>query len=430
MTHELPTDSVRSAPEHTLRPPAASPHVLACGTPADFLAVLPHLLGFEPRSSLTIVRFIGTRSREALRMDLPPDESPEHVDALLDTVRTALGSLAGEDHDSGSAPDSHTGADTSAEPTAPVSVGIAIFTEVRFAGGGPPWQRLAARLRARLPRAGYPVRELCCRAPDGWVSYLADAWPRSGRPLSELTLAPIALSAAVQTGAIPDQRTLGRIQRAPRERARAVHAALGACLQDAPVLRQPPLGDPGWLARARAIAQDLRRTTPLGPEPTARLIAGLRDHRVWAATALGILSASILAKNLRSGSVAERRLAALPVDDPTPGAWSLHWLLALLSPEFTERSRLVHVRARLAEAISECPPAHRAPLYALSGWVWWLTGIQSVADQHLAAAEQTTPAHPLVSMLRELISVPSHIARVEGPAPARPQLEAPPPPGQ
>lgn len=451
MTHELPTDSLlpsaeetpRTAAAETPRTAAAAPHVLACGTPADFLSVLPHLLGFEPRSSLAVVRFVGTRSREVLRMDLPPDESPGHVDALLDTVRTALDSLAGEDHGSGAGPAAptgshadehaaehtaeHTGARASAEPAARVSLGIALFTEVRFAGGGPPWQRLAARLRARLPRAGYPVRELCCRAPDGWVSYLADTWPRSGRPLSELALAPVALSAALQAGALPDQRVLGRIPRAAPEQLRAVAAALGSHLGEAPLLQHPPLGDPEWLARADALAQSLRRSAPLRPAHTARLIAELRDHRVWAATALGILSTRSFSARLSPGGATERRLAALPVDDATPGAWSLYRLLALLSPQFTDRPRLLSVRARLAEVIAECPPAHRAPLYAFSAWVWWLSGMQSVAEQHVTAAERSSPADPLVPMLRTLISVPSHVARASAPQHERPQPEAPPP---
>ncbi|WP_206427599.1 DUF4192 family protein, partial [Leucobacter chromiireducens] len=387
---------------------AQPPHVSTCRTPADFLALLPHLLGFEPRNSLAVVRFVGTRSRELLRIDLPQEDGAEQAADALSTVCAALDSLA------------------AAPPVdLPVAVGLAIVTDVPFAGAGPPWRRLAEALRVGLPRAGYGVRELCCRAPDGWASSLDDRAPRGGRPLSELSLAPIALSAAVHTGALPEQRHLGAIPAPEPARARAVARALDSPPEHASPLRQPPLGDPEWLARADAHARGLRSAAPLSAAHIARLITELRDHRVWCVTALSLFGRHRLAAAVAPGSRAAHEFAALPIDRGPRGGWSVHRLLAHASPAFTDAERLPLVRERLSESLAVCPPPLRASLYALSAWTWWLTGLQSVAERQLDAAYRAEPANPLVPMLRELTAVPSHLVRAAALLHAPPQRSSP-----
>lgn len=51
---------------------------------AEFLALVPHLLGFHPRDSLVLVPFCGSRTLGAVRYDLP--ESDADVDRIAATV--------------------------------------------------------------------------------------------------------------------------------------------------------------------------------------------------------------------------------------------------------------------------------------------------------------------------------------------------------
>ena len=411
----------------------SEPLVLRCRSTGEFLAALPHLLGFTPRNSLVGVLFAGSRSRQAFRIDLPPADRPELLGSVLDTFCAALGSLESLDARESRDPFESPGA---LEPPGPpevpeprgarapgpradseLSVGIAIITDARFRNGAPPWPRLAAGLRARVPRTGVAVRELCCVAADGWSSSFEPGAAAARRPLAELAQHPLALAAAVRLGAVREQAKLGEIPEPDPERARAVVAALaGVDASRAAEHADPPLGDALWLRRADAHARALTGMGPLSPRRTAALIAELGDHRVWTVVALGILTRPTVSQEAFPGGRTEREFAALPAARDQPGprgatGWSTHRTLALLSPAFTDRARLLPVRARLTEALSECPEERRAPLLTLSAWCWWLAGLQSVAEHQLAAARALQPGGALIGVLTDLISVPSHILR-------------------
>ena len=52
---------------------------------AEFLSLIPRMLGYVPSRSLVMVPFAGSRSVGAMRFDLPADD-PESVDRVAATV--------------------------------------------------------------------------------------------------------------------------------------------------------------------------------------------------------------------------------------------------------------------------------------------------------------------------------------------------------
>lgn len=141
-----------------------TPTVIKAHTAADFLAFVPHLVGYTPRRSVIFVMFNGKRTCGALRMDLPPNGPP----TLLKHFATiALATIA-------EVPDVQT--------IVPV-----VFTDEEFGDDSAiPHAGLMDVVRRRCRHVGMPVREMLCLAADGWASYLDKVTPRGGRPLDEV----------------------------------------------------------------------------------------------------------------------------------------------------------------------------------------------------------------------------------------------------
>ena len=139
--------------------------IVKAHTAADFLAFVPHLVGYTPRQSVIFVMFNGKRTCGALRMDLPPSGPP----ALLKHFTTvALATIA-------EVPDVQT--------IVPV-----VFTEEEFGDDSLiPHAALMDVVRRRCRHVGLPLREALCLAADGWASYLDRVTPRGGRPLAEVS---------------------------------------------------------------------------------------------------------------------------------------------------------------------------------------------------------------------------------------------------
>lgn len=404
---------------------SVQPRVVTCRTTADFLAALPHLLGFVPHESLVAVCFEGRRSGQAVRLDLPPDESPARIATTVQVLRAALDSLTGVPAWSAQGTPGQTGEGCSPEPGAagsprvtaasagtPVTaVALAVVTSRGFGETSvPPWSALAQQIEHELTRDGIEIRDLCCRAANGWASYAASAAgdvPAGGNPLHEVAASPVALGAALRDETVPEHSELGAIPPGDPERCRAVAAALaeqpGADESERPSIQR--VGEAARLLRSPDIP---------GAAATAALVTTLARADQWLGVATGILLSPERAVVLMSEPGTGRRLRNLtvPADParaiPLP---SLLFFLADISPEFTEHGRLRGVRDRLRTAIAETPAARRAPLYTLSAWVWWLAGSQSVAQWHIDAARETAPGDPLATTIAELITVPSHVSR-------------------
>ncbi|QAB18380.1 DUF4192 family protein [Leucobacter muris] len=402
--------------------------VLTCRGTADFLAALPHLVGYTADDSIFVVFFSGSRTGQAMRLDLPPDETPGHTAPLLDFISGTLRGLDGE----------------RASPPAVVITCTRTFAE----SDGPPWRSLARRIERRLKRDGVRLRELCCRAPDGWISYLDPTAPRGGRPLSEIAESPIALEAGANGEAPRDLAELGAIPEPAPERRDAVLAALaelppfepahfrsrtagassGGGRAPVPARREfaavsaeqcthpaPPEAY-AWMHDTARVVEALRdEQRPLAPAMTARLIRCAQLPDRWLLLALGVLTRPLFPVELAE-DLGPAQFVAVPVDlDAGSGpsrqaGWTLRRLLAHLSPEFTDQRRLPPLRERVIEAVSVTPDELRPALLAFSAWLWWLSGSQSVAAQQLGEALAIDPQHELARMTERLIAA-SPVAR-------------------
>ena len=374
-----------------------SPRVLKCSGTADFLAALPQLAGFTASDSLFVLFFDGSRTREAMRVDLPPNDDPREATDLLEFLSHTIRTLGAE-------------MGCSSPPA------IAIMSELTFAEcQGPPWLRLARRIERRLRRDRIYPRELCVRAPDAWVSYLDPTAPLRGRSLEEIELSPIAVEARQARQEVPSLANLGalpapdpdRLARAARSLAE-LDAGAAAAARD--------LGDRAATRARVALVPEVTRelcsaTGAFSPECAGRLAHVLAEPGSWWHVAMGVITRPEFPGELERefGPLAHGRL---PVDDPEPTGGrqivygcSMRSLFASVCPEFTERERISPLRSRLARALADAPEAARPGLFALSALVWWLCGNQTTANNQVDAALEVDPAHEISLMVRRLVAV-------------------------
>lgn len=358
-----------------------APQVLKCKGTADFLAALPQLTGFTAPNSIFVLFFDGSRTREAMRVDLPPSDDPRDAIDLLEFLSYAIRSF-GAVNGSDSAP------------------AIAITSEQTFAAcAGPPWARLARRIERRLTRDRVRPRELCVLAPDGWVSYLDPAPPRAGRSLDEITQSPVAAAAQLTRRNIPTLAELGALPAPDPDRMASAAATLAALIA----------AGAEHVALAAAASHELRQSGPsLTPAAAGQLAYAVASAVGWWHVALGLLTRPEFPDEL-AREFGPYRLGQLPIDEtpgsPGPGC-SMYSMLAGICPQFTERERLVTVRRRLARALADVPAPNRPGLFALSALVWWVSGNQTTAFQHVDQALALAPGHEVSCMVRRLIAVP------------------------
>jgi len=138
-----------------------SPTIVKAADAAQFLSLIPRMMGFQPVRSLVVIPFRATRSLGAMRFDLPSDE--ESVERIASTVIGMVCRL----------------------PEADAIAGIA-YTDERFAGEGMPHRALLDALASSADACGIGVSDLLCVAADAWGSALDPASPPGGRTLDDL----------------------------------------------------------------------------------------------------------------------------------------------------------------------------------------------------------------------------------------------------
>lgn len=441
-TTPLPARRPTTAGSPTDAPNAVQ--VLRCTTPADILSALPRLLGFDPEDSLIVLRFSGTRSVEAARIDLPRVPGPESTAQVLGLLRSALQSLTES-------------AARSGDPTPPriTGLGIAVVTSVRFGRSRvPPWTELAAHIATDCREAGIALTVSCCRAADGWADYRdADAVPVGGRPLAELAATPLALEAALRDSPVPTQAEYGSLPEPDPHRCallateltpdlatlRAASTSGSPAATPVPPASVPPQPPGLPVSAGRATPRQLPRAVPpelvphvvevasafrearsLSVADTVRAVRVLADPGRWLGVVLGIMLRPVRAGAMLRDADTSAQLLAVLQPDPEHALAPYPRLLMLLSDvgaAFTERGRLAAVRDRVDQALAECPPPLSAPLAALSAWLWWLSGTQSVAQRRIDAAAERHADHALLRTVAALIAVPSHVSRFADPQP-------------
>nr|BFF09341.1 hypothetical protein GCM10025699_06440 [Microbacterium flavescens] len=144
---------------------------------AEFLSLVPRMLGYVPTRSLVMIPFDGSRSVGAMRFDLPGDE-PDAVDRVAATVIGTVCRLPDAD-----------------------AVAAITFTDAAFGEENRmPHTGLLRALERRADACGLRLTDALCVAKDGWGSLLDAHCPAGGRLLADLDLAP-----ATDVGADRDQ---------------------------------------------------------------------------------------------------------------------------------------------------------------------------------------------------------------------------------
>ena len=146
---------------------------------ADFLAMVPHLLGFRPRESVVLIGFRGKRTHGALRLD-----QPTAAVGFSKFAAYALGTMG----------------------KIPGLEGIAVVVLTDSPVGSTAAHEFAKLLIARVERSNFSLRGAWCIGTDGWVSY-SDEY-REVRSLYEIELSDVAISRAElapsTVGALPE----------------------------------------------------------------------------------------------------------------------------------------------------------------------------------------------------------------------------------
>ncbi|WP_292834969.1 DUF4192 family protein [Microbacterium sp.] len=353
-------------------------NIVTASGAAQFLSLVPSLLGFTPTRSVVVVPLAHGRSLGALRLDLPPDD-------LIDSVAsTAVGMLC-------------------RIQTADAAM-IVIYTDAAVSGAL-PHRELAEAISRCADACGLTLVDAFTIAADGWGSHLDRDLPLEGRPLSELILStPVpgprpagdqSSGATLPRRSASERRAVGAALHSlgtalevicgiPAETARADRvdpAALeAACrLDDLPTLFEDALGwDAGRLTPMRAAML----TWCLG-RPALRDVALVQ----WASDLSGGDLALEAQRRWEDGAPYPADLAErMWGEGPRPDAERLLTALEL---------------ARQVAALS--PNKHRPGPLALCAWLSWALGRSTHADHYASQALRIDPAHGLSEIVQSFV---------------------------
>jgi hypothetical protein len=351
---------------------------------AQFLSLVPRLLGFTPRTSVAIVPMSGGRSLGGMRLDLPADPD-DPSDLLAATVIGMVCRVTGSD--------GFLAVVYTDEPSAPAL----------------PRATLAAALVRAGDASGLSVVDVFVVAADGWGSLL-DESPHP-RPLTDLTAtdpvaadptAPEPVRGDQASGArLPevsaaDRRLVGHAHRSlsdalsvvcgiPSERARQERidpsALAAACeLDDLPRLFENALG---WDPQAL----DPMHTALLGwclQRPALRDVALVQ----WASDVRGGEQAMEAQHRWEDGEEYPADLASVMWgEDATPDPERLQSALTL-----TLQVAACTARRRRAGALAVC------------AWLSWALGRSTHADLFAQMALEIDHTHGLADIVRSFVA--------------------------
>jgi hypothetical protein len=339
----------------TLQTPQAGPVRVQAGSPAALLAIVPHLLGFMPESSLVVIGTEPPRSRVkvTLRYDLP---DPPDAGAAADIAAHAVGVLGSQ------------------RLTEMVAVGY---------GPEPLVTPVTDALRDAAWKAGIELPDFL-RVEDGryWSYACADeaCCPAAGVPFDPSTHPASAAMARARTQVLADR------------------AAVAASIA--------PLGG--------IAAESMRQATRRAEQHVIQLLAKIRKSgRVGAARQMiageGLNAVGGMIATYRAGGKfsTDYQIAWMTValrdlrvrDD----AW------ARMDPAYMDAHRRLWI-----DVTRRAQPGHAAAPAALLAFVAWQSGDGALANVALDRALADDPRYSMALLLRQVISAgaPPSLARL------------------
>ncbi|WP_375386732.1 DUF4192 family protein [uncultured Microbacterium sp.] len=364
---------------------------------AQFLSLVPRMLGFAPRRSLVLVPFAKSRSLGAMRVDLPVDE----ID--LDTAAaTFIGMVC-------------------RIPSAD-AVAAVIYTDVAFGDRGVPEEALVRGILRRADACGLRVTDALCVAADAWGSYLDSALPPGGRRLDALDTGPA--DAAGVPEPVGDQWSgaeLPPVDLAVKERvARALVALRAAvdllCGTDASARSTAPGADGapvvGGDETGRIDPAALAAVCDLDDLPTL-----FEDALQWDAASLETYDIAVLiwclarpalrdialvqwCGDLEDGDEALTAQLRWEAGEEYPAHLAMHMWGEGAQPD-PERLETALELARRAAAAA--PAQHRAGALATCAWLSWALGRSTHAERYAERACDLEPEHGLAEIVRSFV---------------------------
>ena len=358
--------------------------IVKAASAAQFLALVPRMLGFRPAQSLVLIPFSGSRSLGAMRVDLPLDD--DSVDAAAATIIGMVCRLPEAD-----------------------AVATVVYTDRTFTEGM-PHAALSRSLANRADACGIRLSDALCVAADGWGSYLDHGVPPGGRPLAELGDEPAgAEHLEIAEGGQAAGADLPAVDPAEQEAvARAVTALAEAvallCGPDAEAgaSDSPDRVDPLALAAVCALDdlptlfEDALRWDPddLAPFDAATLLwclsrPALRDIALveWCGGLAAGDEAFDAQLRWEAGEEYPAHLAMhMWGEGPRPDAGRLECALGI---------------ARHAAALA--PESSRPGALATCAWIAWALGRSTHAEVYAQRACELEPEHGLAEIVRSFV---------------------------
>jgi hypothetical protein len=383
--------------------------LMKASSAADFLALVPHLLGFQPARSLVLVPFDGSRSLGAMRIDLPDDPTDEV--ALDGFASSIVGMVCRVAHADGFAAVVYTDASAGTE-----------FPE-RATADAVAWHADACGLR--LVDALYV-------AADGWGPYPGPHTPGDVRSLDELE------RAAASRGGLPAvaadqtaQTALPEVGERAREAAFTAFAGLASAVDilcgvdaasPAATRSEPPAS--GAATAGTPADDDEPDTVRVNPQALAaacRLddIPGLfEDALGWDPASPAAFDAASLAWCLARPSLRDVALVQwsghLALGDEAFDA-QLRWERGEEYPthlamrmwgegERPDPERLTTALDIVRSIAARTPDEARAGALATAAWLSWALGRSTQAEAYARAACDLDPEHGLAEIVLSFVA--------------------------
>ncbi len=342
----------------------------------DFLALVPHLTGFQPTRSIVLVAFRGNRTCGALRCDLPAAASSSAVRRRA--VNTMIGLIC-------------------RIPDVDALVPVIYTDEPVAAGTQMPHRAVADRILARARDSGFLVRDALCVASDAWGSYLDDDFPPGGRSLDLIAASPArnALDDAGPTTLVDIEKesTVPDADRDAKKRTTQRYAELDG-LRGSPELLPVLVFELAFDGDIVALAERILSTTisalsDLDAALLAFLVQGppARDEVLltWAWGAeFGVSVRDMNERHHRGENISG-----------FPGALALGGS-GMPRPD---PSRLRSAIGMLRNTASRVPLRARPPLFTMIGWCHWALGAGTLAGRWVDQARAIDPGYGLAELL-------------------------------
>jgi hypothetical protein len=372
---------------------------------AQFLSLVPKMLGYRPAHSLVLVPFAGSRSIGAMRFDLPSGDESDETGRIAATLIGMVCRLPDAD-----------------------AVAAVLYTDEPFGDEGMPHAELIEALRIRADACGIRVTDALCVAADAWGSRFDPRLPDGGRPLDELRHEPGgAEHLSVAEGDQGTGADLPRIDLAESERTARALVSLDRAVR---LLCGPDsAGAPG----ARADTHLSERTDDSEEEsaddrridPQALAAACLLDDLptlyeealTWDAASLAPFDAAALIWCLGRPALRDIALVqwcgGMGAGDEALDA-QLRWEAGEEYPahlamqmwgegERPDPDRLDAALTLSRRIAAAAPRATRAGALATCAWLAWALGRSTHAERYAVLACEIEPEHGLAEIVRSFV---------------------------